>query len=131
MEPLTYATFGRWLAAYSQASIADNPLASAGLFAENARYYESPFARPLVGRQAIYDYWAVGARDLHDKLASHHVLAVRENLGMARWRSRFAVRATGEIVRLDCIFLAEFDEQGLCRCFREWWHSYKAEDAAR
>jgi hypothetical protein len=127
MMPLTATAFAQWLAAYGQASAADDPLASARLFSEDARYYESPFDAPLVGRRAIYDYWAAGAQNLTGKSSTGKILAVRDNLGIARWRSRFVVRATGAAVALDCIFLAEFDAAGLCYCFREWWHS-RADD---
>lgn len=123
MTTLTVTAFDRWMAAYGQASAADDPLASAGLFSEDARYYESPFDAPRVGRQAIYDYWAAGAQNLTGKRSTYDILAVREAVGIARWRSRFVVKATGAVVVLDCIFLAEFDAAGLCCCFREWWHS--------
>lgn len=123
MTTLTAALFDRWMAAYGQASAENDPLASAQLFSEDARYYEGPFAAPLVGRQAIYDYWATGAQKLTDKRSTYEILAVRENLGIARWRSRFVVKAAGTTIALDCIFLAEFDNEGQCCCFREWWHS--------
>lgn len=123
MTALTAAAFDRWLAAYGQASANDDPLASAQLFSPDARYYESPFDEPLAGRQAIYDYWAAGAQNLTGKSSTYEILARRDNLGIARWRSRFVVKATGAALALDCIFLAEFDDEGLCCCFREWWHS--------
>jgi hypothetical protein len=122
MIPLTHAAFNQWLAAYGQASADNDPLASARLFAEDARYCESPFDQPLIGRQAIYDYWAAGAQKLSDKISSYAILAVRGNLGIARWQARFVVKATGAVMNLDCTFLVEFDERGLCSHFREWWH---------
>ncbi|MCL4830259.1 MAG: nuclear transport factor 2 family protein [Caldilinea sp.] len=128
MKPVTAATFDRWLAAYSRASVENDPQASSLLFAEDARYYEDPFAPPLIGRRAIYDYWAVGAVNLTDKRCAHEVLTVCGKLGVARWQSRFVVKATGATVALDCIFAAEFDDQGLCCCFREWWHSRRTDD---
>ena len=51
MTPLTPAAFDRWLAAYGQASAADDPLASARLFSQDASYHESPFDR-AAGRAA-------------------------------------------------------------------------------
>lgn len=122
MNSMTAEAFDQWLAAYGQASAANDPHASTMLFAEDARYFENPFAQPVTGRRAIYDYWAAGAAGLTDKSSSHEVLGVRGNLGIARWQSRFVVKASGAAMRLDCIFLAEFDEKGLCCCFREWWH---------
>lgn len=118
MMPLTHAAFDQWLAAYGQTSADNDPLASAQLFAEDARYCERPFDQPLIGQQAIYDYWAAGAQKLSDKSSSYETLAVRGNLGIARWQACFVVKSTGAVMNLDCIFLAEFDERGLCSHFR-------------
>lgn len=126
MTTLTTEAFDRWLAAYGWASATDDALASAQLFSEDARYYESPFDAPLVGRRAIYDYWAAGARDLTGRSSTYEILAVQETMGIARWRARFVVKATGAAMALDCIFLTEFDAAGLCCCLREWWHSRPA-----
>jgi hypothetical protein len=122
VKPITFEAFQAWLAAYSQASIEDDPRASADLFSEDAEYYETPFAAPLVGREAIYQYWEQGARNLKDKTAEFQILAIDGNCGLARWQATFVPIASGERVALDCLFLVEFDDQQKCRIFREWWH---------
>ncbi len=123
MFNLTDSTFDGWLTEYSRASKENDPRASAALFAEDARYYESPFAEPLAGREAIYRYWAAGAERLADKQSSHEILALRANVGVARWRSQFLVRSSGDRVALNCLFVVEFDDAGRAVVFREWWHS--------
>lgn len=122
MKALTVEAFDRWLTHYSQASQENDAQASAELFAQDARYYESPFAEPLIGREAIYRYWRQGAETLTDKTSAHEIWAVRENRGIARWQSHFVNNRSGQRAALDCIFLVEFDEDGLCSVFREWWH---------
>jgi hypothetical protein len=129
MKPLTREHFDAWMAAYGAASANNDPRASAELFSEDARYYESPFDEPLVGREAIYRYWAAGAQHLADKCSTYELLALRNNLGIARWQARFVVSATGVTMALDCIFVAEFDDHGRCRCFREWWHRAELSDS--
>lgn len=119
---ITPAAFHAWLAAYGQASIENDPRASANLFSEDAAYYESPFAEPLVGREAIYHYWARGAQNLKDKTADYEILAIDGNRGIARWKATFVHIASGDRVALDCLFLVEFDQASKCRLFREWWH---------
>jgi hypothetical protein len=47
---------------------------------------------------------------------------VKNNLGIARWQSSFTDIASGRRLALDCLFLVEFDDNDLCRTFREWWH---------
>ncbi|MCK6539696.1 MAG: nuclear transport factor 2 family protein [Anaerolineales bacterium] len=122
MNELTHEHFTSWMTEYGRASAENDPQASANLFAPDARYYENPFDEPMVGRDAIYAYWNTGAQNLKDKESSFEILAVNGDTGIARWRSLFTVIESGKRLALDCLFVAEFDEEGLCRTFREWWH---------
>ncbi len=122
MAALTHKRFTAWLTEYGRASAENDPQASANLFAHDARYYESPFDEPIVGRDAIYEYWKKGAQTLKDKESSFEILSVQDNRGIARWQSSFTVIESGKRLALDCLFVTEFDEDGLCHTFREWWH---------
>ena len=122
MKPLTVETFSSWLEAYGRASIQNDPQASAELFASNAEYYETPFDTPMIGRHAIRKYWEMGAKTLKDKDASYEVLSVKDNLGIARWQSKFTDVYSGKRLVMDCVFLVEFDNNKKCSVFREWWH---------
>lgn len=122
MYALTHEHFRRWLTVYGKASEENDPQASTDLFAQDARYYESPFDEPMIGREAIFAYWHKGAQTLMDKISCHEILAVRDNIGIARWQSRFTVIESGKRLALDCLFVVEFDDDGLCQIFREWWH---------
>ncbi|MCK6578268.1 MAG: nuclear transport factor 2 family protein [Anaerolineae bacterium] len=123
MITLTYEHFHHWMESYGRASVENDAWASANLFTQDAVYYENPFAEPLIGRDDLYNYWLQGAQTLKDKEASFQVLSVKDNLGIARWNANFSVAASGKRFALDCLFIVEFDENGLCRTFREWWHS--------
>jgi ketosteroid isomerase-like protein len=122
MKPLTFEAFDHWMHAYGKASKNNDAKASADLFAPDARYYESPFDEPMVGRQAIREYWEKGAQSLKDKESTYEIFAVKDNLGIARWQSQFTGIKTGKRLALDCLFLVEFDEDVKCSLFREWWH---------
>jgi hypothetical protein len=122
MCALSHEHFRRWLTLYGKASEENDPQASADLFAVDAHYYESPFDEPMIGRGAIYDYWNKGAQRLKDKISFHEILALKDNIGIARWQSRFTVIESGKGLALDCLFVVEFNEEGLCQTFREWWH---------
>lgn len=119
---LTEDQFAKWLDTYGNASENNDPNASAGLFAQNALYYESPFDAPIIGRAAIFQYWVNGTQKLKDKTTSYEIIAVKDNLGVARWQAKFTVIETGNRLALDCLFLVEFNDEGLCQNFREWWH---------
>src|SRR5512138_1487521 len=122
MQSLTPEEFSRWLEEYGRASAENDARCSAALFSAEARYYESPYDEPVVGRDAIYRYWKKGGQAFREKTSAYEILAVQDNLGVARWQSSFTVVETGARASLDCIFLVEFDPQGRCSVFREWWH---------
>lgn len=122
MNTLTHGHFQRWMETYGKASAENDPRTSANLFAQNAHYYESPFDEPMIGRHSIYEYWNRGAQALRGKISCHEILAVIGNTGIARWQSRFTVIESGKRLVLDCLFVVEFNEEGLCQTFREWWH---------
>jgi len=122
MKSLTLEIFNTWLEAYSRASAEDDPQASAELFARNAEYYETPFDEPMIGRDAIHKYWEMGAKSFKDKESIYEILSVKDNLGIARWQSKFTDSRSGKRFALDCLFLVEFDNNDKCKLFREWWH---------
>lgn len=123
MNILTHAHFEQWMETYGRASAEDDPRTSANLFAENAAYYENPFEEPITGREAIFDYWNNGAQTLKDKESTFEILSVNGHSGMARWQSKFTVIESRERFALDCLFVVEFNDEGLCQIFREWWHT--------
>ena len=119
---MTYEYFQQWMETYGRASAENDPQASANLFAENARYHENPFDEPITGRAAIHAYWDKGARNLKDKESTFEILSVEANRGIARWQSKFTVAESGKRLALDCLFVVEVNDEGLCQSFREWWH---------
>jgi hypothetical protein len=127
MKTLTIDQFTKWMDTYGKASKENDPKGSSELFALDAKYYETPFEESMIGREAIYHFWLKGARALKDKENSYEIFSVKDNLGIARWQSKFTVINSGKSLALDCLFLVEFDENGLCRVFREWWHTREME----
>ena len=47
-----------WLRAYGRAWETLDPDAAASLFTEDARYYETPWGAPALGRTGVRAYWA-------------------------------------------------------------------------
>lgn len=122
MNTVSHAHFQEWLETYGKASRENDPRASADLFSPDAAYYETPFSEPMVGRDAIYTYWNRGAQTLKDKTSTFAILAVNGLTGIARWQSSFTVIESGRRFALDCLFVVEFNVEGCCQTFREWWH---------
>lgn len=115
--------FRAWLDAYGLAWQQGDAKAVMALFAPGASYHETPFDPPLVGLDAIHDYWKAGAgQSQADVVFNYDVLSVAGDLGLAHWRATFVRLPAGAAVRLDGALAARFDSGGRCTEFREWWH---------
>jgi len=115
--------FTRWLDAYGRAWEQGDAKAVMTLFAPGAQYYETPFSEPLVGLDAVHDYWKAGAGQSQRDVTFHFtVLSAAPDAGIARWTAAFTRVPSGVAVRLDGVLLARFDGDGRCAEFREWWH---------
>src|SRR5690606_11374425 len=113
----------RWLAEYGQAWVARDPEAVAGLFTEDALYFETPYAEPFKGRVGVKEYWSKVTADQRDVDFESETIGVLGNTGVARWSARFNLASSGGKVELNGVFLLEFDEAGRCTKLREWWHA--------
>jgi len=120
---MTRNDFEEWLARYGGAWEARDATAAAALFAEHAEYYWGPFGTPKRGAKEIHVAWTEATARQRDVQFSFHILAALESVGIATWHTRLVRAATGREIELDGILVAEFDDSGRCRVFREWWHS--------
>jgi len=95
---------------------------AASLFTRDARYKENPFGEPIIGREAIHDYWAAATARQDDilfrvtnSLHSGYVL-------IAEWNCAFRDRFTSQRRELAGMFFADFYGNQV-RAFREYWQS--------
>lgn len=122
-SPLTAAGVEAWLDRYGAAWEARDPDAARALFAPDARYYETPYAEPFLGRAGIRDYWATVTSDQRDVEFRSSVVSVSGSTGVAHWTAKFMSVSEGVEVELDGIFVLEFDAEGRVAVLREWWHA--------
>jgi ketosteroid isomerase-like protein len=119
---LTPATAEQWLQRYGDAWERADPPAAAQLFTEDCQYFETPFSPPACGREGVLRYWSAVPEGQADVSFRFRLLAVQVNTVVAHWSASFTRRASGSRVALDGVFVLEFDDRGLCRTLREWWH---------
>lgn len=123
MAGLTVTRFNDWLDEYGEAWMAGSPDRVVALFAWDARYHVTPFDEALIGHDAIRQYWEAGPRDAHDDVRfSHDVIAVTDDIGVARWHATLRHVPSSRKLELDGVFLAQFGEDDRCIVLREWWH---------
>jgi ketosteroid isomerase-like protein len=115
-------TLQDWLNGYRQAWELQDADRAAGLFSEDALYYETPFDEPLSGREEIHRYWSDGAVSAQrDITFEFEILGVTGSTAVARWTACFTRVPSGITVELDGVLAATLDDRGLCSVFREWW----------
>lgn len=114
--------FSQWLERYREAWEGRDPQAAVRLFAPQATYQETPYDIPMQGESEIYEYWAEVPNSQEDIHFNWQVLAVTGQSGIAHWQARFRRLPNGPQVHLDGVLVADFDPEGRCTAFREWWH---------
>jgi hypothetical protein len=111
-----------WLSAYGNAWTAREPESAAQLFSDDASYFETPFSPPNRGRSGIREYWSAATRNQSDITFSWKILNLTKNVGVVRWQAAFKRTISNTRVELDGVFVLDFEDAGLCRTLREWWH---------
>ena len=113
----------RWLRAYGDAWEQRDAAGACRLFANDALYYETPYAEPFRGRDGIGSYWSSVTADQRDIRFESTPIGVVGSTGIARRSAKFKPAPSGADVELNGVFLLEFDDQGRCATLREWWHA--------
>jgi ketosteroid isomerase-like protein len=111
-----------FLAKYKEAWETRDADLAANLFTRDARYKENPFGEPILGREAIHDYWKAATErqeDIHfavsNFLHSGYIL-------IAEWSCSYRDRSSGKQRELAGMFFADFYGSQV-REFREYWQS--------
>jgi len=120
-----------WLARYVHAWETYDPAAIGDLFSADATYRFHPWDAPVTGRDAIVASWiepgsdsAASGRDEPGTYAAHYeAFAVDGDRAVAVGWSRYWTDAGRSVERqaFDNAFLLEFDADGRCRSFTEWY----------
>jgi len=126
---MTQELLKSWLDAYGRAWEIRDPEAAAALFTEEAIYQETPFVEPMRGRSAIAAYWSRATGSHTNVRFGYEVLTLAEDHGIAHWWCSFLRPPGTAFVKLDGIFVLEFDGVGRCKSLREWWHRQESQTA--
>jgi hypothetical protein len=112
----------QWLNRYEEAWETKDPALAAELFTANASYQETPFDEPLVGREAISEYWAEVTADQEDIDFTAEIISISGMTAVARWSAQFRSISADAALELNGIFVLEFDDDETVSSLREWWH---------
>jgi hypothetical protein len=130
-SPISDATVQAWLDAYSHAWETYDPADVAALFSERAAYRWHPADEPVVGRDEIVRAWIApeGNESSRDETGTYkgeyHPYAVDGNKAVAIGTSTYWTDASRS--KVDRLYynswLLEFDDDGRCSSFTEYWMS--------
>jgi len=95
---------------------------AASLFTRDARYKENPFGEPIIGREAIHDYWAEATAQQEDIRFTVTNFLHAGYVLIAEWTCQFRDRTSGRQRELAGMFFADFYGNQV-RAFREYWQS--------
>jgi ketosteroid isomerase-like protein len=112
----------RWLQAYVNAWKSYDPHAIGALFSEKATYRYNPYDEPLRGRDAIVANWLENRDTPNTYTAEYRPVAVQGATAVAHGRTVY-YEADGRTLKrqYDNIFVLEFDDEGRCTEFCEWF----------
>jgi nuclear transport factor 2 (NTF2) superfamily protein len=109
-----------WLAAYRVAWIERDPDKAAELFTEDASYLDQPYGQAFVGPEGVRDYWERVTGTQGDVELVYGTPVSSGNRTAVEWW--VTLTNDGAPITLAGEFMLTFDESGLCRTLREYWH---------
>jgi ketosteroid isomerase-like protein len=125
----------RWLDAYVEAWKSYDRGQIEALFAEDITYRYHPADDAIEGRAAVVESW-LGEGDHPDAStrdepgtfdAAYRAVAVEGDVAVATGISSYRERPGGAVVRVyDNCFVMQFDSEGRCREFTEWFMQRKS-----
>ncbi len=105
-----------WVTAYERAWRTPGVEPLAALFTPDATYLVSPWKEPLVGLEAIGEFWDSGRDGADERFTlTSEVVAVEGDVGVERVAIDYG---TGN--RWRDLWVVTLDDDGRCRAFEEW-----------
>ena len=120
---LDRAAFQGWLDRYVEAWKSYDPEQIAALFSEDAEYRYHPKDHPVRGRDAIVADWLEDRDDPGTYDGHYEAVAIdaeNENHVASGWSRYFEADGTLRDEYWN-IYLCQFDDEGRCTSFTEWW----------
>jgi SnoaL-like domain len=120
MQQLTLERVQGWLDAYLSAWNSYEPDEIAALFTEDVRYQPEPY-HTLTGRDAVVTAWLSDPDRPGSWEAFYEPVAIDGWLAVATGISRYHGSDGEPDTVFHNLFLLEFDPDGRCRHYREWY----------
>ena len=111
-----------WLTDYVEAWKTYDPTKIGALFSDDAEYRYHPYDEPVRGRDAIVKDWLDDPDVSGTYNGSYRTIAVDGAIAVATGTSSYRGSPSAEIDRVyENCYIMEFDDEGRCRRFTEWY----------
>lgn len=110
-----------WLSTLDRAWVERKPELIGSICAEDVKYYENPFEKPRIGKQAVIDEWQNVPSSQRDITFKFDIIGIANGVGIAHWHASFTRIPQMKTDTLDGIFTIKLNEAGLCTEFHMWW----------
>jgi nuclear transport factor 2 (NTF2) superfamily protein len=112
-----------WVRRYVDAWLSYDPSTIGDLFGEDAEYRYRPNGEPVIGREGIVESWLATRDDPGTYHADYSVFAVEGERAVVTGVSTYFEDDGREAISAvyDNCFLIEFDDEGRCLSFTEWF----------
>lgn len=113
-------TVDEWIDGYRRAWENRDADAAAALFTQDASYRETPYSEAAHGQDGVHAYWTRVTSTQDEVTLLTGTPVVQGDRAAVEW---WVTMLNGGVeVTLAGEFLLRFDENGLCRELREYWH---------
>ena len=110
-----------WVNTMGKAWITRNPELIPPLFADEFKYFESPFADPVTSKKDLLILWQEVPQSQKDVKFNFEIISSSDFRYIAHWQASFTRTPSGKKAFLDGIFLINLNSEGLCTLFKQWW----------
>lgn len=114
--------FKSWLKLYGQTWQDKEPIRFSELFTFDAKYFRTPFEKAKSGREEIRAAFEAEVSTQDNIKFGYEVISFDKNIGVCRWWCKFTRISSQNLIKLDGVFICEFDKNNVCLNFREWRH---------
>lgn len=111
-----------WLDRLADGIEAADAKSVAELFSPDVTYFDSPFDAPCRGRAELSAFLGKSLSEREDVRFHADMIRTDDQSLWAFWSNTFTRKGTDDPVRMEGVLHAEFDSNGLCSRFRQWWH---------
>jgi ketosteroid isomerase-like protein len=121
-DTVTKAMVSEWLDGYVKAWKTYDKEAIGTLFSEDVVYYYGPYQEPVKGRTALVASWLEQPDEAGTYDAHYEPVLIEGDRVVTNGRSQY-FEQDGKTLKTeyDNIFLLQFDAQGQCKEYREWY----------